>query len=518
MNLKEIKRCIDTYRNQKNLDKILECAQLLLKESLQQNNKYYQIIASYHIANAHYINGDFIEALKLSLNTLQLCKFVDIPFYEMVLNNLTGIVYGSLSDEITSIDYMLKAYYIALDHPDLNYIYIIENNMGVLFFNLNMYEEAYDYFLKSIERRDIEDMSKMVERDGFNIINLIGCCVKTNNMEEYKKWSPYLDYFLAHFDNETVKDDHRLYKIYQAFYGNDIDRMNELIHEALRYGELNKNRLHILKNLNDIFQLSIKAKEKETCELVYQNIKEIIQDYPDYKYISKLNDLRIQMAIVFGEKEKLFDSLFEYYNDKKKEDDRWKTNLKKSLITKIELEETLNQQKEILKKNKELEKSNEIEDFTKVFNKTAFRNHVVEELSKFKDDQYMAMFVIDLDKFKSINDCYGHLSGDQLLLDVVEILKLQSRDIDYIGRIGGDEFCIFMKNILSTQYIIEKAEMLLHDIKTIRINGIDVNITISIGVQVISKPCTFDDLFIMADNLMYEAKKAGGNRYSIHID
>lgn len=518
MNLKEIEHEIERYRIEKDHKNLLQSAQLLLDESLKQNNKYYQIIASYHISNMDYINGRFIEALKLALNTLQLCKIVKIPFYEMVLNNLTGIIYGSLSDEITSIDYMLKAYYIALDHPELNYIYMIENNMGVLFFNLNMYEEACAYFIKSLERREIDDFSKIIERDGYNFINIYGCYVKTNHVEGYKKWLPYLEYYMAHFKNATIEDDYLLYSIYLAYQQNDIENMKQLIIEAFHHGDHNKDRLHILKNLNDIFQLVILIKDKFLCETVYQKIKDILQNYPDYKYISKLNDLKIQMAIVFNEKETLFDSLYEYYQDKKKEDERWRQNLKKSLITKIELEETLNQQKEILKKNEELTKSNEIEDFTKVFNKTAFRNHVSEDLSNFKNDQYMAMFVIDLDKFKSINDSYGHLSGDQLLLDVVDILKLQSRDIDYIGRIGGDEFSIFMKNILSTQYIIEKAEMLLQDIKTICINGIDVNMTISIGIQVISKPCTFDDLFTRTDHLMYEAKNAGGNRYAIHID
>ena len=517
MNLKEIELEIERYRIAKDHEHLLQSAQLLHGESLKQNNKYYQVIAAYHISNMDYINGRFIDALKLALNTLQLCKIVKIPFYEMVLNNLVGIIYGSLSDEITSIDYMLKAYYIALDHPDLNYIYMIENNMGVLFFNLNMYEEACAYFIKSLERRNIDDFSKIIERDGYNFINIYGCYVKTNQVEGYKKWQPYLEFYMAHFKNATVEDDYLLYSVYLAYQKKDISTMKELIVTCLEHGDHNKDRLHILKNLNDIFHLTICVKEKMLCEIVYQKIKDIIKDYPDYKYISKLNDLKIQMAVVFDEKETLFDSLYEYYQDKKKEDERWRQNLKKSLITKIELEETLNQQKYILKQNEELAKSNEIEDFTKVLNKTAFRHHVSEELSNFKTDQYMAMFVIDLDKFKSINDSYGHLSGDQLLLDVVDILKLQSRDIDYIGRIGGDEFCIFMKNILSRQYIMEKAEMLLHNIKTIRINGIDVNMTISIGIQVISTPCTFDDLFIRADNLMYEAKNAGGNRYTINI-
>lgn len=518
LNLKEIEFQMNRYKDDKDLVHLAQYAQLLLDESLKQNNKYYQVIANYHIASGHYQKGEFNEALKIVLNTLQLCKFIDHPFYEMVLNNLAGVLYGSFSDEITSIEYTLKAYYIALNHPELDYIYIIENNLGVLFFNLNIYEIAYDYFLKSIERRNINDYENMRERDGFNIINIVGCCMKMKHIKEYKKWIPYLDYYLEKYDNQTVKDDYLLYQIYQSFYEHNESEIYEKVLILLDNVNKNADKLHTLKNLNDVFKICIEIENKTLCENVYHKMQEIIKEYPDYKYISRLNDYLIQMSITFQDDRVLYQALYDYYVDKKKEDERWRQNLRKSLITKIELEETLYQQKEIVKKNEELMKNNEIEDFTKVLNKTAFKKHVEEELKYFKDDQYMAMFVIDLDKFKSINDNYGHLSGDQLLLDVVDILKLETREIDYIGRIGGDEFCIFMKNILSLPYIEEKALMLLKSIQAIKINNIGIDMTVSIGIQVISKAWDYNKLFKEADRLMYCSKTAGGNRYTMKVD
>ena len=150
------------------------------------------------------------------------------------------------------------------------------------------------------------------------------------------------------------------------------------------------------------------------------------------------------MKNMFHEDEKLPDSLYKYYLDKCKEDEQWQNDLKKSLLNKVELEELLNEQKTILKENEELQRNSEIEDFTKLLNKTAFQKHVTQAVENYQSDQYMALFVIDIDKFKNINDHYGHLSGDKLLLKVVEILKEETREIDDIGRIGGVEFCFFM--------------------------------------------------------------------------
>ena len=70
-------------------------------------------------------------------------------------------------------------------------------------------------------------------------------------------------------------------------------------------------------------------------------------------------------------------------------------------------------------------------------NKTAFRTHVSAELETMHQDQYVCLLVIDIDKFKSINDTFGHLVGDQVLLHVVKVLKEVLRSSDFIGRIGG---------------------------------------------------------------------------------
>ena len=253
------------------------------------------------------------------------------------------------------------------------------------------------------------------------------------------------------------------------------------------------------------------------CEKVFKFMESILENYPDYKNQSRLDDCRIKMNIMFHEDEKLPDSLYKYYLDKCKEDEQWQNDLKKSLLNKVELEELLNEQKTILKENEELQRNSEIEDFTKLLNKTAFQKHVTQAVENYQSDQYMALFVIDIDKFKNINDHYGHLSGDKLLLKVVEILKEETREIDDIGRIGGDEFCIFMKNIFTLEYVKETAESILKKVKAIELENYDITITTSIGVQMITQACNYQDIFQKADALMYEAKKSGGNQYRMNV-
>lgn len=508
---------IQAFRAKSDEESIYHVALELEVEAKKQKSVYHEVIGVYHISKFYYVIGEYTKSLAQSLHGLQLCKKTENVFYEMILNNLAGILYGALGDQISSIEYMLKAYYIALEHPELNFTYFIENNIGVLFFNMQMYEKAYEFLLKSAATRNLTDIASIKESDGINIVNMIGCSIKTNNKDIYDQWYPYLDYYLKHYHLKTVEDDFMLYKLILACKKKDHDKIKECVDEMYLTYQESLDHLHILKNLFDAFSFLIELQEKEMCEKVFKFMESILENYPDYKNQSRLDDCRIKMNIMFHEDEKLPDSLYKYYLDKCKEDEQWQNDLKKSLLNKVELEELLNEQKTILKENEELQRNSEIEDFTKLLNKTAFQKHVTQAVENYQSDQYMALFVIDIDKFKNINDHYGHLSGDKLLLKVVEILKEETREIDDIGRIGGDEFCIFMKNIFTLEYVKETAESILKKVKAIELENYNITITTSIGVQMITQACNYQDIFQKADALMYEAKKSGGNQYRMNV-
>lgn len=488
----------------------------LQAEAKKQKSYYHEVIAIYNISKYYYIEGNYNQSLAQALYGLQLCNQTNNVFYEMLLNNMAGILYGALGDQISSIEYMLKSYYISLDHPELNFTYMIENNIGVLFFNMRMYEKAYEFFLRSVEKRNMTDINSIKENDGINIINMIGCSIETNNTEIYNQWRPYLDYYLAHYDNNTVRDDYLLYQFIKACKDKNKAQIHKCVTKMMETYKENFDHLHILKNLFDAFHFLIALEDRDLCEKVFSLMEEILSECPDYKNRSRLDDCRIKMNIIFHEDDQLKDSLVKYYEDKCKEDEQWQNDLRKSLLNKIELEELLNEQKSILKENEELLRHSELEDFTKLLNKTAFQRHVIEDIEH-KNDQYMALFVIDIDKFKSVNDRFGHLSGDDLLLEVVDILKQETRDVDYIGRIGGDEFCIFIKNIFSLEYIKETAESILHKVKYIRLKENNAHVTASIGIHVLHQKQTYQEIFQSADSLMYIAKNAGGNQYRMNI-
>ena len=121
------------------------------------------------------------------------------------------------------------------------------------------------------------------------------------------------------------------------------------------------------------------------------------------------------------------------------------------------------------------------------------------------------------DRFKSVNDTYGHLYGDYVLEEVSRIISKNVRSIDIVGRYGGEEFSVILVNT-NIKDCIPLAEKIVKKIakKTYLKDGVAVNLTISAGMS--GYPAHSDsvkDLIAKADKAMYQTKLKGGNGVSI---
>ena len=130
-------------------------------------------------------------------------------------------------------------------------------------------------------------------------------------------------------------------------------------------------------------------------------------------------------------------------------------------------------------------------------------------------DGIHGLILIDVDDFKSINDTRGHLFGDSVLTAAAGRLKSLFRSTDILGRIGGDEFMVFLKNVSDKLQLEAQARTIL---EAFRISGDSENgITCSIGAALYSEDGkTVDELFKHADIALYRSKRIGKNRYSVY--
>ena len=125
-------------------------------------------------------------------------------------------------------------------------------------------------------------------------------------------------------------------------------------------------------------------------------------------------------------------------------------------------------------------------------------------------ETHLSCLMIDIDFFKSVNDRYGHATGDQVIKAVADVLKTCTRDSDLVGRYGGEEFCVVLPNLYLDK-AAQIAERIRNTIEKKSCSG--VKITVSLGVASLesntNKP---DELINQADKALYAAKKSGRNR------
>jgi diguanylate cyclase (GGDEF)-like protein len=146
-----------------------------------------------------------------------------------------------------------------------------------------------------------------------------------------------------------------------------------------------------------------------------------------------------------------------------------------------------------------------IDGLTKIYNHITTKQLINERIKN--TNTIDALLILDCDKFKSINDTYGHLEGDNALQNISSLLVKNFSKNDIIGRIGGDEFCVYAHDIKSLELLKTKCEDLIEQTK---LNSKQYHLTFSIGIKVLQEEENYEELLANADKSLYIAKKMGG--------
>ncbi len=131
----------------------------------------------------------------------------------------------------------------------------------------------------------------------------------------------------------------------------------------------------------------------------------------------------------------------------------------------------------------------------------------------------MSVLMIDIDNFKTVNDTHGHEAGDRVLRRLGEILASVLRDVDFVGRIGGEEFAVVLPQtpILRAFEVAERLRRTVEHVEIPLTHGLPLSISISIGVSSLHDRETNIDTFLgQADRALYDAKRQGRNQVSVY--
>ncbi len=156
------------------------------------------------------------------------------------------------------------------------------------------------------------------------------------------------------------------------------------------------------------------------------------------------------------------------------------------------------------------------DELTSIYNRTFFNEALKKEIASFKRDKQIFSFIIfDIDFFKKFNDTYGHQTGDDILIELANLIQMHTRDADIFARWGGEEFVKILPNT-TLENALKVAEH-LREIVDKHIFKNNLKVSCSFGVSQVRDNDNSETLIKRADDALYKAKQNGRNRVEAEI-
>ncbi|WP_323592573.1 sensor domain-containing diguanylate cyclase [Aliarcobacter butzleri] len=229
---------------------------------------------------------------------------------------------------------------------------------------------------------------------------------------------------------------------------------------------------------------------KPIYNLVKQSIKIKNRKYND---VSQIESPILEIALLSASFENMAQSINSYQNS---------------------LEEKVKQRtEELLVKNAELLRLSITDNLTKLYNRVKLDKSLQEEMNRsLRYNTNFSIILLDIDYFKKVNDNFGHQVGDEVLIESAQILSKNIRNVDILGRWGGEEFLVICPET-KIEDAIKVASHINAAIKLHKFTTYPNTVTISLGVATFSKYIkNVDDIILNADKALYQAKEEGRDK------
>jgi len=279
-------------------------------------------------------------------------------------------------------------------------------------------------------------------------------------------------------------------------------------------------------NLLKCNQRFLYLSELGESELKDKRVEELFitenSDFPEIPEKGNYNEIKLQFSDLLTTKSDYFFSGYifntgDYYCLIAKE----RRGGDEEILKKISLLNNAlsNKTRKLSKKNKELEKANKrIEKLSKtdVLTGLANRRHFMDYFEKMMSQAQrhstpLSLVIIDLDKFKEVNDTYGHSAGDDVLSALGDLLDREVRKEDLVARIGGEEFAILLTQA-NMEEAYSYAERIRKRVQTMDVSSVPKEISASLGISTLKENDDMESIMKRADKALYEAKENGRNK------
>ncbi len=454
------------------------------------NNRYLHGRTINLIAVSNGFIGNFYEALNQFMTTLEIFKEIKNRSWEAATLNNIGFQYCNMENYDWALKYLNMSLDILKTLDDMPLEADVYETFCNVLYAQGVYAESLEYGLNSLalyqELRNQHGESE--------VLNSLGDTYRALDMSE-KALDCYnraltLTRKIGH-DHEQIEALLRLGEYYTSI--SSVEVAQEYLEMALQHAEKLSINRSIFECHAALMRLYRSTADFERALNHFDKFYEYRQRVFDESQSNRIQSLEIMHQVETARKDAEIYRL-------------------KNVALQIEIEER--------KKAQEALRSLAITDpLTQLYNRRYFYELAEEEFSEAKVyNPQVSLILVDVDQFKSINDRYGHLVGDKVLMRLAVIIQESVRKIDIVARYGGEEFVIMLPDTNLSE-AVQVAERLCNTVgnTSFEIDGFCIRMGISVGVAYFDgkTDMNLEMLLNHADHSMYNAKQAGGNRVKV---
>lgn len=467
--------------------------------------------ALYRHGAEDFAKGKYQAAAEALTRCLGIEKDEEDQYLETNAYNMLGMLSFFIGYEAAALDYYLSALESARKQYNTEGMIAALLNIGLLYQTGKEYGRAMSYYMQAKEAAEQDVRSQDMLLILYADIQIAQLYCRLGQYGEAGRLYGEIEKF-----SQVVADGgflliKRVLDILLAVHEVNNEKIHRLAEEAAEHIKTDEQLMEQMDFYVDICEIMFSYGKVKEMRNILDVVREKLKDTDFLRLKIRAQQLEVNYQKEYGRKadyEKAGSRYIEIYF-------AYETVLKKLRKNKIE---NMSSMQKVEEQKREFERRSRHDLATGLLNKKAFRYEAEQGLMEYSGSTMNAMIFLDIDNFKFVNDCYGHMLGDEVIRTLADTIKEHFGEKCVCGRFGGDEFTIFIKEVEDMLKLEIKIEAFREAFSKLAFGEKkDLYVTLSIGASYNKGMCvSFQTMLACADEALEKAKEYGKNRVSYY--
>lgn len=460
---------------------------------------------------AAFAKGKYQETIEALTHCLSMEKAEEYRYIETDAYNTLGMLFFFAGYEATALDYYLSALESARKQFHTGGVVSTLLNIGLLYQSGKEYGRALPYYLQAKEAAEHDLRSHDMWLVLYADIQIAQLYCRLGQYGEAKRLYTEIENFAQILADGEVLLTKAILDIMLADHVADYAKVHMLTEMVINHLREDEQFVEQVDFYVDVCELMFSYGNVRETRTILDLLRDRIKDTDFLRLKMRIEQIEVNYQKEYG-REVDYKEACKRYITLHAQYEELLGEFRRKNLSNMDSMQKLEEQK------REFERRSRHDLATGLLNKKAFRNDVEQCLMEYSEDTMNAMVFLDIDNFKLVNDCYGHLLGDEVIYALAEKIRQHFSGKCLCGRFGGDEFTIFIREVddmISLEYRIEEFREAFSKVGFGE-EG-DIHVTLSIGVSYnCGMSVSYQAMLSCADEALEKAKEYGKNRVSYY--